>query len=153
MSIKNELQKYIFGEIFLVSNKLQTIGDEFLEEVTMKQWFFLAIIDQFFRNSEPSITEISNVIGSSRQNVKQIALKLEKKGFIVIKKDEKDSRILRVSLTERCYDYWNNRYEKDEDFLQHIYKGMEQEELIQMLKSLEKFYENISSFKMNKDEE
>lgn len=153
MSIKNELQKYIFGEIFLVSNKLQTIGDEFLEELTMKQWFFLAIIDEFFKHSEPSITEISTVMGSSRQNVKQIALKLEKKEFVAIKKDEKDSRILRVSLTKKCYDYWHDRYEKDDDFLQHIYKGMEEEELIQMLKSLEKFYVNISSFKINKDEE
>lgn len=36
--------------------------------------------------TEASITEISKVMGSSRQNVKQIALKLENKVFVEIKK-------------------------------------------------------------------
>lgn len=150
MDTKEQIQKYIFGEIFLIANKLQTIGDEFLEEVTMKQWFTLVIIDQFFKDKAPSISEIAETMGTSRQNVKQIVLKLEKKGFVVISRDEKDSRILRVRNTDKCIEYWQNRYEKDEEFLQYIFKGMDEQELFQIFNGLCKFYNNISSFKVEK---
>lgn len=145
---KSELQKYIFGEIFLISNKLQTIGDEFLGEVTTKQWFLIVIIGEFFKDSDPSLSELADKMGTSRQNIKQLALKLEKKGFIEINKDKNDSRILRLRITDSCKQYWANRSSKDEDFIEFIFKGMEVEELFQLLTSLDKFYKNIISFKI-----
>ncbi|MEG0857509.1 MAG: MarR family transcriptional regulator [Terrisporobacter sp.] len=150
METKDELQRYIFGEIFLISNRLQTIGDEFLGEVTTKQWFFLVVIAEFFKEEAPSISEIAARMGTSRQNVKQIALKLEKKGFVIISKDEKDSRILRVTITEKSMVYWQNRYEKDDEFMQHIFRNMDEKELFQMFNSLDKFLNNISSLKSEK---
>lgn len=150
MTTKDELQRYIFGEIFLIANKLQTIGDEFLGEVTTKQWFFIVVVSEFFKDKAPSISEIANKMGTSRQNVKQIALKLEKKEFITINKDEKDSRILRVSITNKCINYWENRYEKDSEFIKYIFRGMEEKELFQMFNSLDKFYKNIATFELEK---
>lgn len=144
----SNLQKYIFGEMFLISNKLQTIGDEFLGEVTTKQWFLCVVIDEFFKNVNPSLSEVADRMGTSRQNVKQIALKLEKKGFLEINKDEKDSRVLRLSLTESCRKYWESRGSKDGEFLRFIFSNMEPQELMQMFNSLDKFYNNILSFKM-----
>ncbi|MGL5692636.1 MAG: hypothetical protein ACRCXA_01050, partial [Peptostreptococcaceae bacterium] len=129
-------------------NKLQTIGDEFLEEVTTKQWFFIVVISEFFKDKSPSISEVANKMGTSRQNIKQIALKLEKKEFITIAKDEKDSRILRVTITDKCMKYWENRYEKDSEFIEYIFRGMDEKELFQMFNSLDKFYKNISEFKL-----
>lgn len=144
----SNLQKYIFGEVFLIANKLQTIGDEFLGEVTTKQWFLCVVIDEFFQGVNPSLSEVADKMGTSRQNVKQIALKLEKIGFLEINKDEKDSRILRLRLTESCRKYWESRGDKDEKFLKFIFNSMEPEELIQMFNSLDKFYKNILSFKV-----
>ncbi|MGL5086611.1 MAG: MarR family winged helix-turn-helix transcriptional regulator [Clostridium sp.] len=145
---KEELQKYIFGETFLISNKLQTIGDEFLGEITTKQWILLMVMNSFFKDKRPSLSEVAEKLGTSRQNTKQIALKLEKKGFIEIFKDEKDSRVLRIKITEKCMRYAESRGSKDEEFLQFIFNGMEIEELFQMLNSLDKLYNNILSFKM-----
>lgn len=144
----SNLQKYIFGEVFLISNKLQAIGDEFLGELTTKQWFLCVVINEFFQGVNPSLSEVADRMGTSRQNVKQIALKLEKKGFLEINKDEKDSRILRLNLTEGCGKYWQSRGSKDQEFLNFIFNSMEIEELMQMFNSLDKFYNNIISFKM-----
>ena len=144
----SNLQKYIFGEVFLIANKLQTIGDEFLDEVTTKQWFLCVIINEFFQGVNPSLSEVAEIMGTSRQNVKQIALKLERIGFLEINKDEKDSRILRLTLTESCHKYWESRSAKDEEFLNFIFNNMEPQELMQMFNSLDKFYKNILSFKM-----
>lgn len=144
----SNLQKYIFGEVFLISNKLQTIGDEFLGKVTTKQWFLCVVIDEFFKDQNPSLSEVAEKMGTSRQNVKQIALKLEKIGFLEINKDEKDNRILRLSLTDSCREYWKSRGDKDEKFIKFIFNNMEIEELTQMFNSLDKFYKNILSFKI-----
>ena len=146
--IDMEPQKYIFGGIFAISNRLQVIGDVFLGEVTTKQWFLIAVIGQFFKDTPPSLSEVAEIMGTSRQNVKQIGLKLEKKGFVEIKKDIKDNRVLRVQLTEKCVKYFENRYQKDEEFINTIFQGFEAEELFQLSNSLDKFYKNISSFKV-----
>lgn len=141
-------EKYVFGGIFAIANKLQSIGDIFLEEITTKQWFLLAVIGQFFKETPPAISEIAEIMGTSRQNVKQISLKLEKKGFVEIHRDKKDSRILRVNLTEKCMYYFENRNEKDEEFLKAIFKGFETKELFQLANSLDKFYKSILEFKI-----
>lgn len=146
--INMEPHKYVFGSVFSIANRLQAIGDSFLGDITTKQWFLLAIIGQFFKDIPPAISEIAEIMGTSRQNVKQIALKLEKKGFLSISKDEKDSRILRVKITEKCMNYFEQRYEKDERFLETIFQGFKPEELFQLANSLDKFYKNISSFKV-----
>lgn len=70
----------IFGGLFLVSNRLETIGNEFLGELTTKQWFFLAVLFTFF-TEPPTLSQLSQFMGSSHQNLKQIALKLEKRGL------------------------------------------------------------------------
>lgn len=44
-------------------------------------------------------------MGSSHQNVKQILLKLEKKGFVTIIVDKNDKRKQRIELTDYCRDF------------------------------------------------
>jgi len=39
-------------------------------------------------------------MGSSRQNVKQLALKLEENDYLKIEKDENDARVIRLKLTK-----------------------------------------------------
>ncbi len=39
---------HIFGMLFLLSNKLETLGNNFLGELTTKQWFFYVNINEFF---------------------------------------------------------------------------------------------------------
>lgn len=116
-----ELDMNIFGNICEISNRLETIGNDFLEDLTTKQWFFLAILSNFI-NNPPTLSKMSSLMGSSHQNIKQIALKLEKKGFININKDNKDKRSLRISMTKKAIEYGNNFTDKGNNFLNLLYK-------------------------------
>lgn len=99
---------YIFGAIFFLSNRIQNEGDKVFNEITTKQWFLLiSIIRSGVKN--PTLTEISKIIGYSRQNVKKLSVHLEKAGLVELQKDINDSRVLRISLTDKCYNYFASR--------------------------------------------
>ncbi|MGL5616433.1 MAG: MarR family winged helix-turn-helix transcriptional regulator [Sarcina sp.] len=142
-----ELKANIFGSFFLIANKLQIIGDSFLGELTTKQWFTIAVISKFFVDYKPTLSEVASFTGTSRQNTKQIALKLYEKGFLNIEKDEKDSRALRLSLTEKVYEYSEKRGNKDTDFINSVFYDFSEEELKSMFIGLNKFINNIEQFK------
>lgn len=140
-----EKKAYIFGAIFFLSNKIQNKGDKVFSEITTKQWFLLISIIRSGVNS-PTLTEVSKIIGYSRQNVKKLSVNLEKAGFVELQKDVNDSRVLRISLTDSCYQYFKNRQEKEESFIERLYDGITEEELDSMLLVMKKLEKNIGSF-------
>lgn len=139
-------KKFIFGSLFLLSNRLQVIGDKYLEKegITTKQWLLIVMIAQFV-DSIPTLSEVAQLMGSSRQNVKQLALRLQEKGFVSIKKDERDSRVLRLKLTEKSTVFWEERREKDEQFIIDIFNGLSEEEIHIMCNGFNKLFGNIES--------
>lgn len=140
-----EKKAYIFGAIFFLSNRIQNEGDKVFSEITTKQWFLLISIIRSGVNS-PTLTEVSKIIGYSRQNVKKLSVNLEKAGFVELQKDVNDSRVLRISLTDSCYQYFKNRQEKEESFIERLYDGITEEELDSMLLVMKKLEKNIGSF-------
>ena len=78
----NELEQkaFIFGTIFTLSNRLQALGDEFDKNITTKQWLFILGVSKF--KEPPTISEVANRIGYSRQNAKRIAAALHKTGYV-----------------------------------------------------------------------
>lgn len=137
-------QTYIFGSLFLLANKLQVKGDVYFadDEMTTKQWFLILMISQF-KDTPPMLSEVANLMGSTRQNVKQLALKLEEKGFLVIEKDQTDSRILRLKLTEKNEQYWDKRQAKDNTFIENLFKNFTKEEVNVMYHGIEKLLEEV----------
>lgn len=129
---KEQVQKQqalIFGSLFMLANKLQVVSDQYLEKdgITTKQWLLLAAIS-FFKENAPTLSEVSQMIGSSRQNTKQLALKLEKNGFLKILKDEQDTRAYRLILTEKCDIYWRSREDMDQRFITDLFSCLSFEE-------------------------
>ena len=105
----------IFVLIFMLSNRLQTIGDSFFGEISTKQWFvtlMLGIMD----GHAPTLSELSDAVGSSRQNVKQLVLKLEQKGYVTLVKDDTDARCLRIHATPKCKEFHMAYHQKSSDF-------------------------------------
>lgn len=135
-------KEFIFGSLFLLANRLQVLGDRWDKEITMKQWFLIVMIAQF-KDYPPTLTEVAEFMGSSRQNVKQLALKLEKKNFLHIEKDEKDSRALRLILTEACHSFFAERRPMEEAFLEALYKDLTEEEMKGLYRGLYQLGENI----------
>ncbi|MDF2522947.1 MAG: transcriptional regulator [Clostridiales bacterium] len=138
------MQKFIFGSLFLLANKLQVAGDRHLAEddITTIQWFLTVMILQF-PDTPPTLTEVAELMGSSRQNVKQLALKLQDKGFLIIDKDNKDARALRLKLTDKCQSFWEKREDKDHQFISELFKDLNEDEMNEIYKGLNKILERL----------
>jgi DNA-binding MarR family transcriptional regulator len=97
-------QADVFGSLFVVMQHLTRRTDAALADLdlTTKQWLLLAILAQGFRGSSPSLTEAGERYGTSRQNVKQIALGLEARGYVRLVADAHDGRTTRLELTEQA---------------------------------------------------
>jgi DNA-binding MarR family transcriptional regulator len=139
--------EHIFiGTLMSLCNQMQAAGDAFYNEITFKQ-FYLLICLNLFRGNAPTINELSDVMGSSHQNVKQIALKLEKNGFIKTYVDPEDRRKLRIAMTDKM-EWLNEKYDSSvNEFFKTMYQNIDAEELAIALKTICKIEYNIRSMK------
>jgi DNA-binding MarR family transcriptional regulator len=98
-----EARAVLFGRVFVLAQHLTRLTDAALADwdLTTRQWLLLAILSRAFPDRAPSLTEAAEVYGSSRQNVKQIALGLEARGFVRLVPDADDGRTTRIERTDR----------------------------------------------------
>jgi len=146
-----EEKAYIFGTIFTLANRLQILGDRLDARLTVKQWLFLAGVLKY-ENSAPTISQIAELIGSSRQNVKKMALILEKQGFVLLKRDARDARMLRVILTEACRAYLKQREEMELGFIEALFHSFGTEELLLLSGALKKLEKNVNDLRRKYEE-
>lgn len=131
----------MFGMMFLLGNKLQVLGDSFYEEITSKQWFVLLMLKMF--DEYPTINELSEAMGSSHQNVKQLVLKLQAKGFIELYIDENDKRKTRVKNTIKYEEVFSKYREKEYEFMKSLFEGINQPALRTTVETLLQFEKNM----------
>lgn len=133
---------YIFGMIFMLSNRLQIAGDKMDPHLTVKQWFFLAGVLKC-ESDAPTLSEIASQIGSSRQNVKKIASILERQGFVLMEKDKSDARALRIKPTSSCMEHLKKRDGKEIQFLEQLFQGFESKELSLLSEAIGQLEKNL----------
>lgn len=138
-------QEVIFGSILLLSNKLQTLGDQVLTELTLKQWFLLIVMTKMEEDSA-IVNEIAKFMGSSRQNIKKMLLPLEKKGFVSIRKSDKDARALSVSLTPQAFDVLNEVEQFSLNHITKVFNDITETELDTVIGVIHKMNGNIEKF-------
>ncbi len=136
--------KFIFGSVFLTAQRWQNQGDKYLapDNLTTKQWLLLAVISDLFP-TPPTLSEAAKAIGSSRQNIKQIALKLQNHGFLRIEHDPKDNRTLRLVVTSKSKRFWADRTEKDTQYILELFASFSDEEVeafFNIMQKLDKQY-------------
>lgn len=137
---------YIFGSIPVVANRLDTAMDRALLKygVTAKQWLLSIMLFSLFRQP-PTIKEAARQMGSSHQNVKQVALKLQQKGLVKLEKDKRDARATRMRLTEKSETFWAQTNAEGEAFMAALYSGIDPESLRATRQVLEKLLENLEA--------
>jgi DNA-binding MarR family transcriptional regulator len=136
----------LFGTIFSLANALQAAGDSFLGEISAKQWFLLASVGLFPEGS-PSVGEVTKIFGTSHQNVMQIALKLEEKGYLTISLDEKDRRVRRLTITQQTKAFWNKMDEPSAEFINRLFCGIGAKDLSVSLGVLSTMAENTRNMR------
>ena len=91
----------MFGSLLVLVQHLSRRVDEALKPLglTSRQWLLLAVMERWFADQDPTLTEAAARYGSSRQNVKQVALGLERRGYLRLVPDRHDRRATRIKLT------------------------------------------------------
>ncbi|MCI9480592.1 MAG: MarR family transcriptional regulator [Lachnospiraceae bacterium] len=148
-------RKAIFSTLFIAGNKLQTLFDNYIPKVSLKQFMLLSIVRQ---SKEPlTFTQLGNLLGCSRQNIKKLANVLMKKGFITIQQSPHDTRAMCICPTEKADAFYVNdfaEYQEDLNYLFEVYTDKEVETLFILLSQLYAGIENLEKrAAMKKDRE
>lgn len=145
--------QYLFGIIFIVANRVDTMLEREFRRfgITTKQWFLSVIIEKLF-DEPPTMKEVAKEMGSSHQNVKQVALKLEQKGLLILQKDKKDARVTRLKLSDNSYDFWTKIRGEGTSFTQALFKGIEEDELKVARRVMQKMQLNINEMDSKSEE-
>ena len=148
-------RKAIFSTLFIAGNKLQTLFDNHIPEVSLKQFMLLSIIRQ--SKEQLTFTQLGNLLGCSRQNIKKLANVLMKKGFITIQQSPHDTRAMCICPTEKADAFYVNdfaEYQEDLNYLFEVYTDKEVETLFILLSQLYTGIENLEKrAAMKKDRE
>lgn len=139
-------EEFVFGSLFMIANRLQTLLDREFEPfgMTARQWFLSVVIGGLF-DKPPTLGEAAAAMGSTHQNVKQVALKLQEKGFLEMLPDAHDGRALRLKLTQKSDAFWMGLQERSENFLAEVYQGLEQDQMAALRSSLAIIAANIEN--------
>ena len=132
---------FLIGLLSAYENRFQTVADSFFEEITWKQFFAIICIN--LCKESPTINELSEVMASSHQNVKQILLKLEKKGFIEMIPDERDRRKQRIVITKKCNDFCRRNEKEWGIQINKMYEGISEEQLITTIQTISQLERNL----------
>lgn len=135
-------KEYIYCSFFSFSNHLQLLGDRKKQALSTKQSLVLAAI-ALFDDYVLSLKDIASLVGTSSQNVKKIVVILEKKGFARIKRDEHDARILRIALTDNGKIYYKEKETENEQTLETIFNGFDNERILRLYSDLRDLMDNI----------
>lgn len=122
------MKKLLFAGIFIQENRLHAVFDKY-NDMSVKQWLLLAACEVF--NEPPDLSSLASVMGCSRQNVKKIAICLERDGYILLKKSASDARAVCVVRTEKGKHYTLEREEYRKVMHEIIYQDFTEEEIRQ----------------------
>lgn len=136
-------RKAIFSTLFIAGNKLQTLFDSRIPEVSLKQFMLLSIVRQ--SKEQLTFTQLGNLLGCSRQNIKKLADVLMKKGFITIQQSPHDARALCICPTEKVNDFYVNDFSEYQEELKYLFAVYTDKEIETLFLLLSKLYTGIEN--------
>ncbi|MBV7392116.1 MULTISPECIES: MarR family winged helix-turn-helix transcriptional regulator [Enterococcus] len=139
---RDQQQRAIFASLFIMENRLQTIFDKTDPKVTLKQ-FMLLVMLKFSSEEENTLTNMGNLLGCSRQNIKKLAVSLEKYDLIKIHSDSGDKRKLKLYLTVDGLKYFEEIFSLHTQSLNKLFHNYSDSELQLFFKTLMKLYGGI----------
>lgn len=142
MRLENIDDRYaIYGMFFSLSNRIQMLGDREFDNITLKQQFLMIALELF--DEPPTLKEMGELIGCSYQNVKRMAVHLQKEGYLDMVQDAKDKRKLLLINTGKAEKMAELSGEKIADFMSILYRDIPQQDLRVVLSTLKKMDQNL----------
>ena len=136
-----DLSYFLIGLLSAFENRFQAAADSTMKEISWKQFFAIICIN--LCKGEPTIKELSEIMGSSHQNVKQILLRLETKGFVAISPDECDKRKQRITLTDYCREFFLKNNEMSTNIMKRMFSNITDEQMLMTIKTIIQMEENL----------
>lgn len=133
--------KAIFSTLFIAGNRLQTLFDEQIPDITLKQFMLLTMVKQ--SETELTLTHAGRLLGCSRQNIKKLANALEQKGYVEIRRSTLDTRAACIAPTEKMHAYFRDTFAAYETQLHTLFDVYDTLELTQLFSLMMKLYEGI----------
>lgn len=131
----------IFSTIFIAGNRLQTSFDRVDGQVTMKQFMLLTMLRQ--SGEDMTFTQLGELLGCSRQNIKKLAASLEKKGLVTISRNPRDGRACVISPTEKLAAYFRQAAQLHTEKLRDLFSVYSDGEMEQLFRLLMKLYNGL----------
>lgn len=135
--------QYLLGLISAFENRYQANADAIMKEITWKQFFVMICIN--LCKESPTLGELSEVVGSSHQNVKRILTVLEKKGFVQVVQDSVDGRKQRIDLTEKTKEFCKAHDEEAQRFIDGLFKDISEEDIETTIQTIIAMERNMRS--------
>ena len=136
-----ESSYFLIGLLSAFENRFQAVADNAIKVISWKQFFAVICINMC--KEKPTVKELAEIMGSSHQNVKQILLKLKKKGFVQITTDEKDKRKQRIELTDYCREFCAKNDAMSAMAIGKMFEGISQEQLQATIQTIVKIEDNL----------
>lgn len=133
--------KAIFSTIFIAGNRLQALFDRRIPKLTLRQFMLLSVARQ---SAEPlTLTNLGELLGCSRQNVKKLALALEKKGFARLRRSTIDGRALVLETAPKADEYFNTEFRQYVQELGALFSVYSEEEIKTLFALMMKLYDGL----------
>lgn len=133
---------YLLGLLSAFENRFQAVADNQMKEISWKQFFAIICIN--LCKEPPTLRELSDVLGSSHQNVKQILLKLEGKGFIEFFPDENDKRKQRIRLTKKCIRFCEKNNDMSMAIMSKMFDGIPEKDIKTTIRTITRIEKNLT---------
>ncbi|MBO7450209.1 MAG: MarR family transcriptional regulator [Clostridiales bacterium] len=133
---------YLLGLLSAFENRFQAMADNAMKEISWKQFFAVICIN--LCKEPPTLKELSEVLGSSHQNVKQILLKLEKKGFVEFRSDDDDKRKQRIFLTKQCQEFCEKNNDMSIKIMDKMFSGISEKDLKTTISTITRIEKNLT---------
>lgn len=143
--------KAIFSSLFIAGNRLQTIFDHDVPDISLKQFMLLIMVRQ--SREQLTFTQLGKLLGCSRQNIKKLAYSLEKKEYVTIKQNEKDSRAAYIYPTKKMNDYFDSIFISYQNKLGYLFEIYSDDEIEQFFQLMMKLYNGIEHFERKLNDE
>lgn len=136
---------FLLGLLSAFENRFQAVADGAMKEISWKQFFAIICINMC--KEKPTVKELAEIMGSSHQNVKQILLKLEKKGFVCITVDESDKRKQRIELTDYCREFCAKNDEMTLRIMKKMFEGVSEAQLQITIQTIIQIEDNLKEIR------
>lgn len=138
---RDNQMKAVFSSLFILSNKLQAVFDKHIPEISLKQFMLLVMVRQ--ARGPLSLTQLGELLGCSRQNVKKLAEALAAKEFVTIARSDEDARAFVVQMTAKAEAFFVTEFAAYETQLAHLFADYSDAEMAQLFSLLMRLYDGV----------